>query len=205
LPTTLTASSTLPTERGDFELHVFCDDDGNESVVVAVHRDGDADVVPLVRMHSACFTGDVLGSLRCDCGPQLASALRMVTEAPYGILVYLPQHEGRGIGLANKIKAYALQEKGLDTVAANIELGLPADARDFTDAVAALRQLGVTIARLATNNPRKLQAFLDGGIAVLRVPHGGFVTAHNVDYLRVKDALLGHLGAFDGTSSNPPS
>jgi GTP cyclohydrolase II len=184
---------------------VFGSDNGKEEVIAAVRRVGEADDWPLVRMHSACFTGDLLGSLRCDCGPQLTSALRMISQEPHAILLYLPQHEGRGIGLINKIRAYALQEQGRDTVAANLELGLPADSRDFSSAVAVLRLLGVTKVRLATNNPGKLQACLDGGVEVRRVSHGGFVSTHNLAYLQVKDALLGHLGALGDTSSQPTS
>jgi GTP cyclohydrolase II len=195
LPITLQASCTLPTVDGDFGLHVFGPDNGEEEVIAAVRHVGEAEDGPLVRMHSACFTGDVLGSLRCDCGPQLTSALRMISQEPHAILLYLPRHEGRGIGLVNKIRAYALQEQGRDTVAANLELGLPADARDYSSAVAVLRLLGVTRARLATNNPDKLRACVEGGIDVRRVSHGGFVSAHNDAYLRVKDTLLGHLGA----------
>ncbi|BFU45548.1 GTP cyclohydrolase II RibA [Krasilnikovia sp. MM14-A1004] len=189
------ASCNLPTESGDFVLHVFGDpDDGTEEVVALVHGAA-GDSAPLVRLHSACFTGDLLGSLRCDCGPQLTEALRLIGNEPYGILLYLMRHEGRGIGLVNKIKAYALQEAGLNTVDANTHLGLPVDSRDYTAAAAALQLLGVDGVRLATNNPLKIEAVRAAGIAVTRVFHGGFVGAHNEEYLRVKDLMMGHLNA----------
>ncbi|MBS2966756.1 GTP cyclohydrolase II [Actinocrinis puniceicyclus] len=196
--TNLLASCTLPTMYGDFAMHVFGDAEGQEEVVALVHGTA-GDTRPLVRLHSACFTGDILGSLRCDCGPQLTAALQLMAKEPHGILLYLTRHEGRGIGLANKVKAYELQERGLDTVAANVQLGLPADARDYTPAVRTLLQLGVRDVRLATNNPQKIKALAAGGLTVERVPHGGFVNPHNTDYLRVKDILMGHLDAA-GTS-----
>jgi GTP cyclohydrolase II/3,4-dihydroxy 2-butanone 4-phosphate synthase/GTP cyclohydrolase II len=198
LTTALLASCELPTSYGDFTLHVFGDADGREDVIALVHGGPDALHRPLVRLHSACFTGDILASLRCDCGPQLVTAVRLMAQEPHGILLYLPRHEGRGIGLVNKIKAYALQEQGMDTVAANIHLGLPADARDYRAAAEALRQLGVSDLRLATNNPSKIEALVDAGLTVERVPHGGFVSPHNSEYLRVKDILMGHLDSSGG-------
>jgi GTP cyclohydrolase II/3,4-dihydroxy 2-butanone 4-phosphate synthase/GTP cyclohydrolase II len=198
LTTALLASCELPTSYGDFTLHVFGDADGREDVIALVHGGPDALHRPLVRLHSACFTGDILASLRCDCGPQLVTAVRLMAQEPHGILLYLPRHEGRGIGLVNKIKAYALQEQGMDTVAANIHLGLPADARDYRAAAEALRQLGVFDLRLATNNPSKIEALVDAGLTVERVPHGGFVSPHNSEYLRVKDILMGHLDSSGG-------
>ncbi|MDX8050912.1 GTP cyclohydrolase II [Lentzea sp. BCCO 10_0798] len=198
LTTTLLASCELPTSYGDFTLHVFGDDDGREDVIALVRGGPDAHQQPLVRMHSACFTGDILASLRCDCGPQLDTAVRLLAKEQHGILLYLTRHEGRGIGLVNKIKAYALQEKGMDTVAANVHLGLPADARDYRAAAEALRQLGVSHLRLATNNPAKIEALVNAGLSVERVPHGGFVSAHNSEYLRIKDVLMGHLDSAGG-------
>jgi len=198
LTTTLLASCELPTSYGDFTLYVFGDADGSEDVIALVHGGPEADGRPLVRMHSACFTGDILASLRCDCGPQLDAAVRLLAQEPHGVLLYLPRHEGRGIGLVNKIKAYALQEKGMDTVAANIHLGLPADARDYRAAAEALRLLGVSSLRLATNNPRKIDALTEAGLTVERVPHGGFVSTHNSEYLRIKDVLMGHLDSAGG-------
>lgn len=196
MPISLQATCNLPTEHGELLLHVFAREDGQEEVVAAVHRTGDDPVTPLVRIHSACFTGDVLGSLRCDCRAQLSAALRLVLAEPYGILLYLVRHEGRGVGLVNKIRAYALQEQGRNTVEANEDLGLPADARDYAAAVVALRRLDVAAVRLATNNPRKLQALRDAGLDVERVPLGGFLTGYNAEYLRVKDEVLGHLNSL---------
>lgn len=165
--------------------------------MAAVHRTAVADEAdPLVRLHSACATGDILGSLRCDCGAQLSAALDAVLASDHGILLYLLDHEGRGIGLANKIRAYALQEQGLDTVQANRALGLPVDSRDYTSAAETLRALGVSRLRLATNNPLKIAALEQAGFAVERVPHGGFVTPSNIDYLKTKDNVLGHLGSL---------
>lgn len=149
---------------------------------------------PLVRVHSACFTGDVLGSLGCDCGGQLRFALDAVSREAYGIVVYLLRHEGRGIGLANKVRAYRLQEQGLDTIAANLALGFPADARGYGAAVAALRSLGVTRVRLLTNNPAKMAALEAGGITVVeRIPVPVQVTEYNHNYLAVKRRSMGHL------------
>jgi GTP cyclohydrolase II len=187
------ASCALPTRHGEFELHVFGDADGREQLVAAVHQPDGVFVPPLVRVHSVCLTGDVLGSRRCDCGSQLDAALRLIAEQDCGILLYMLGHEGRGIGLANKVKAYSLQEKGADTVDANLALGLPVDVRDYTPAVDALALLGVREIRLATNNPDKLRAFADGGIHVERIPLGGFVTPENLRYLQAKDERLGHL------------
>jgi GTP cyclohydrolase II len=199
VPTALQASCSLPTRRGDLVMHVFGDGDlGPEEVVAVVYRpDVETGQPPLVRLHSACFTGDVLGSLRCDCGSQLAAGLDLIQREGHGILLYLLRHEGRGIGMANKVRAYALQERGFDTVEANLQLGLPVDARDYGAAVAALRQLGVGRVRLATNNPAKVQALVDAGIEVERVPLRGSVTPHNAEYLRVKSTMLGHLDSAD--------
>jgi len=198
LTTALLASCELPTSYGDFTLHVFGDPERGEDVIALVHGEPSPHQPPLVRLHSACFTGDILTSLRCDCGPQLVAAVRLMAQVQHGILLYLPRHEGRGIGLVNKIKAYALQEQGLDTVAANVHLGLPVDARDYRAAAEALRRLGVSELRLATNNPSKVAALVDAGLTVERVPHGGFVSPHNSEYLRVKDVLMGHLDSSGG-------
>jgi GTP cyclohydrolase II len=202
------AACSLPVSGGTFGLHVFgAEPDGPEELLVALHRpDPSKDAIPVVRLHSACATGDVLGSMRCDCGPQLAAAMESLLRQEYGILVYLLQHEGRGIGLANKIRAYALQDQGLDTVEANVALGLPVDARDYRHAAAALRWFGVSRLRLVTNNPLKLQAMVDAGIEVVeRVPHAGFVTPFNLSYLQTKDRVLGHLHSvgLPGKSTSP--
>ena len=147
----------------------------------------------LTRLHSACLTGDLLGSLKCDCGPQLRGAIATIAGAGGGILLYL-QQEGRGIGLINKLRAYALQDQGFDTVDANLRLGFDADERDFALAAAMLRQLGVARVRLLTNNPDKVAGLEAGGIAVVeRVAHAMPANPHNAVYLDTKRARQGHL------------
>ncbi len=148
---------------------------------------------PLVRIHSECFTGDLLGSLRCDCGPQLRGALRRMADEGAGVLLYLPQ-EGRGIGLVNKLRAYALQDSGLDTLDANRALGWGADERDFAAAAVMLRALGIARVRLLTNNPQKVAALEAGGIAVERVSHLFAANGINDAYLATKADRFGHLG-----------
>ncbi|MER5447675.1 GTP cyclohydrolase II [Streptomyces sp. NPDC002764] len=158
--------------------------DGQEHVAVVL-GDPAPGTVPLVRLHSECLTGDVFGSARCDCGPQLREAVERIAVRG-GVLLYLRQ-EGRGIGLYNKLDAYALQDQGLDTYEANAALGLPEDARDYTAAAQMLRSLGVTELDLLSNNPDKAGQLRDLGITVHdRVPTGVFTTAHNVRYLRAK-------------------
>jgi GTP cyclohydrolase II len=147
---------------------------------------------PLVRLHSECLTGDVLGSLKCDCGPQLAGALHAMTEANWGILLYLRQ-EGRGIGLINKLRAYALQDQGFDTVDANLRLGFAIDARDFRVAARMLALLGQSQIRLMTNNPNKVDGLAGAGIIVTeRVPHRMGANPHNLAYLETKRDRTGH-------------
>ena len=148
---------------------------------------------PLVRLHSECLTGDVFGSLKCDCGPQLKEALRIIGREGRGILLYLRQ-EGRGIGLANKVRAYALQDRGVDTVDANQRLGFGDDERDYAHAAAMLRALGATEIRLLTNNPAKVGGLEAAGIRVAeRVPHQMPANPHNADYLATKRRKSGHL------------
>lgn len=148
---------------------------------------------PLVRLHSECLTGDVFGSLKCDCGPQLDAALSAMADAPWGVLLYLRQ-EGRGIGLINKLRAYALQDQGFDTVDANTRLGFPAEARDFAIAARMLSLLGVSSVRLMTNNPQKVERLASHGIDVVeRVPHALPANPHNARYLDTKRDRTGHL------------
>ncbi|GIF78627.1 GTP cyclohydrolase II [Asanoa siamensis] len=194
------AGCELPTVHGHFQLHVFGPATGPEDVLAAVHRPRQAERVPLVRMHSACATGDLLGSLKCDCGPQLAASLNMIGTSEYGILLYLLRHEGRGIGLAAKIRAYTLMDRGYDTVAANAAVGAPTDSRDYRPAADALTWLGVSSLRLMTNNPLKIDALRTAGIAVDQVSLSGFVTPTNRDYLQQKDTLLGHLNSSGVTA-----
>lgn len=166
-------------------------DDGQEHVALVVGAF--AGKTPLVRLHSECLTGDVFGSLKCDCGPQLKEALRIFGDEGGGVLLYLRQ-EGRGIGLANKLRAYALQDRGLDTVEANVRLGFEDDERDYGHAAAMLRTLGIDAVRLLTNNPRKVAGLQAAGISVIeRVPHHMPVNPHNADYLATKRRKSGHL------------
>ena len=149
---------------------------------------------PLVRLHSECLTGDVFGSLKCDCGPQLKQALRLIGDSGGGVLLYLRQ-EGRGIGLANKLRAYQLQDRGLDTVDANRRLGFADDERDYRMAAAMLRALGIDRVRLLTNNPNKVAGLEHEGIAVeARVAHHMPTNPHNADYIATKQSRSGHLG-----------
>jgi GTP cyclohydrolase II len=166
-------------------------DDGQEHVALVVGAFGGKP--PLVRLHSECLTGDVFGSLKCDCGPQLREALRILGENGGGVLLYLRQ-EGRGIGLANKLRAYSLQDRGLDTVDANRRLGFADDERDYGHAAAMLRALGIDEVRLLTNNPDKVAGLEAAGIGVAeRVPHQMPANPHNADYLATKRKKSGHL------------
>ena len=166
-------------------------DDGQEHVALVVGAFGGRP--PLVRLHSECLTGDVFGSLKCDCGPQLKEALRIIGEAGGGVLLYLRQ-EGRGIGLANKLRAYALQDRGLDTVDANRRLGFGDDERDYAHAAAMLKSLGIDRVRLLTNNPNKVAGLNAAGIEVVeRVAHHMPANPHNADYLATKRKKSGHL------------
>ena len=187
------ASAALPTAFGDFEIHGFFDPlSGLEHLaLVKGELRGKSDV--LCRMHSECMTGDVFGSKRCDCGEQLQRALRQIEAAGEGVLLYLRQ-EGRGIGLLNKLKAYALQEQGLDTVEANRALGFPDDLRNYAPAAAMLRALGVRSLHLMTNNPDKIAQLTDFGIPVAaRVPLEIPANRHDIRYLRTKRQRMGHL------------
>ena len=166
-------------------------DDGQEHVALVIGAFGGKP--PLVRLHSECLTGDVFGSLKCDCGPQLKEALHIIGDSGGGVLLYLRQ-EGRGIGLANKIRAYALQDRGLDTVEANSRLGFADDERDYGHAAAMLRALGIDTVRLLTNNPAKVEGLEAAGIKVAeRVPHHMPANPHNADYLATKRKKSGHL------------
>ncbi|WP_370305019.1 GTP cyclohydrolase II [Sinimarinibacterium flocculans] len=186
----LIAESRLPTRHAEFRIGVYRSVDGKEHVVLSL---GDLDgEPPLVRVHSECLTGDALFSQRCDCGAQLESALQQIAAEGRGAVLYLRQ-EGRGIGLGNKIRAYALQDRGADTVEANHQLGFPADAREYGLAVQLLHQLGLCRIRLMTNNPRKLDALRADGVDVIeRVAVESGRNPHNEKYLAAKAAKLGH-------------
>ncbi|MCG8457040.1 MAG: GTP cyclohydrolase II, partial [Holophagales bacterium] len=187
------AEVRLPTEFGEFRAIGYTNDvDGTENVAL-IRGEIDPEKPILVRVHSECLTGDVFGSLRCDCGAQLDRALRCIAEEGRGVLLYLRQ-EGRGIGLTNKIRAYALQDRGLDTVEANEHLGFPADLRDYGIVGQMLRIVGVERLRLLTNNPAKLAALADQGLEVVaRVPLVVESTHENRAYLDTKRHKLGHL------------
>ena len=182
------ARAVLPTRHGDFQIAVYRAR-GRETIALVREPLGD---LPLVRLHSKCITGDTLGSLRCDCGDQLDAALSLIGRVG-GVLLYLPQ-EGRGIGIANKVRAYALQDRGLDTVDANLALGLPVDAREYRSAAAVLRALGLHRVRLITNNPEKQSDLEAEGIVVVeRVPIETSPNLVNLTYLETKAARMGHL------------
>jgi len=188
------AEADFPTRWGHFRIFGF--EQGGESAVVLQigERVPRHDVAPLLRLHSQCLTGDVFGSLRCDCRQQLELALAMIAAAGHGLLLY-EDKEGRGIGLMNKLRAYQLQDQGADTVQANQLLGFGADERDYAMPVAVLQAMGVTAVRLLSNNPEKIAALEKGGIRVTeRIPCEPTPTsAHAADYLKVKREKLGHL------------
>ena len=183
----------LPTDYGEFRIVSYRAPGGDEHVAIV---EGDpAGACVLARLHSECLTGDVLASRKCDCGDQLEHALRSIASAGRGIVVYLRGHEGRGIGLANKIKAYELQDAGLDTVDANTAQGLPVDARRYDVAAAILADLGVESVRLMSNNPAKAAGLVEHGIAVDElVPVVMPAVPERVGYLRTKGERLGHVG-----------
>ncbi|MGW1547907.1 bifunctional 3,4-dihydroxy-2-butanone-4-phosphate synthase/GTP cyclohydrolase II [Streptomyces sp. NPDC002346] len=183
----------LPTSFGEFTAYGYRSTvDGVEHVAL-VHGDlGDGDDI-LVRVHSECLTGDIFQSQRCDCGPQLHASMQRITEEGRGVVVYLRGHEGRGIGLLSKLRAYELQERGVDTLDANLELGLPADARDYAAGAQILKDLGIHGVRLMTNNPDKTAALLRHGLAITgREPMPVQAGEHNLRYLRTKRDRMGH-------------
>jgi len=188
------AEADLPTSHGYFRVIAYGVKYETQQPIVLVMGDPTKVAVPLVRLHSSCFTGDLLDSLRCDCGDQLQLALQMIGQEGTGVLVYLPQ-EGRGIGLIEKIKAYQLQDQGLDTVEANLALGFKADTRDYGIGIQLLKDLGLSKVRLLTNNPKKTDAFIYGGFdleVVDQVPILPPVHEHNARYMATKREKLGH-------------
>ena len=210
-------SAKLPTRHGEFDIHIFENDDGQEHVMLtvglsvvnetniietsqphdAVLNQKDATLlerpIPLIRIHSECLTGDAFSSLKCDCGPQLNTAMDAIQKTGCGAILYLRQ-EGRGIGLTNKIRAYALQDQGHDTLDANLMLGLPADARIYDMCGPMLAHVGVDTVRLITNNPDKVTYLTEHGIDVVeRVPIVVGVNDMNAEYLATKRDRMGHL------------
>tara|TARA_B110000305_G_C19395000_1_gene616967 strand:- start:975 stop:1610 length:636 start_codon:yes stop_codon:yes gene_type:complete len=189
---TIKADANLPTEYGNFRMRVFVDDEGAEHSLLSVGLE-DSKSTPLVRIHSECLTGDAFGSLKCDCGPQLKASMARVQEEGCGAILYMRQ-EGRGIGLEAKIRAYALQDLGLDTLDANLALNLPADAREYSFCAEMLTKVGVDEVRLMTNNPLKVHGLRSNGIAVHeRLPHIAGRCELNDHYLSTKKKRMGHL------------
>ena len=190
---TRVAEATIPTKFGDFEAVVYESNlDGEQHVAFVRGTPADSEDV-LVRVHSECLTGDVLGSRRCDCGSQLQRSLATIGASGNGVLVYLRGHEGRGIGLGHKLQTYNLQDDGLDTVEANEALGFPADDRDYGVAAAILRSLGVEQVRLLSNNPAKTTGLTEHGIDVVeRLPLLGTTTSDNARYLETKRTRMEH-------------
>lgn len=182
----------MPTQFGHFQLAAYREKDSSAEHLALIKGSWDENEPVLVRVHSSCFTGDILSSLRCDCGEQLHQAMRMVEEEGKGVVLYMNQ-EGRGIGLLNKLKAYKLQEQGMDTVEANLHLGLPMDARDYGVGAQILRSLGISKIRLISNNPKKRAAILGYGLEIVEaVPIKIKANPHNTKYLEAKKTKMGH-------------
>ncbi|MEZ4592514.1 MAG: GTP cyclohydrolase II [Chloroflexota bacterium] len=199
------ACARIPTEVGEFQLCYYQNNHDKKEHLALVYGEIAPHWPTLVRIHSECFTGDVLGSLRCDCGPQLNQAMRQIAEAGAGVVVYLRQ-EGRGIGLLDKLRAYNLQDEGYDTVDANLMLGHQADARDYTIAARILADLGISTVRLLTNNPSKIESLERLGVRVAeRVPMAAALNVENAAYLTTKVERMRHLLNLNGRSAPTPS
>ena len=189
----LVATAALPTRFGHFHIYGFQGEGPQEEAIALVRGNLKGRLAPLVRVHSQCLTGDVLNSLRCDCRAQLELSLKKIAQAPSGILLYLPQ-EGRGIGLMNKLRAYQLQDGGMDTVEANESLGFAADAREYDFPARILKALGATRIRLLSNNPDKVQQLESAGVTVVeRVPCQPRVSRISRIYMQTKKLKMGHL------------
>lgn len=182
----------MPTEWGDFKLKAFCQTNTNEQHLALIKGEWDEDEPVMVRVHSSCVTGDIFGSCRCDCGPQLHGAMKMVEEEGKGVVLYMNQ-EGRGIGLLNKLMAYKLQEEGKDTVEANLELGFKSDQRDYGVGAQILRKIGVRKIKLITNNPKKRVGLMGYGLEIVEnIPIEIAPNSHNQKYLETKRDKMGH-------------
>ena len=190
----MVSEADLPTRWGDFTIKAFVDRIQQETHIALTQGDLGGDEPVLARVHSQCLTGDTFGSLRCDCGPQLQAAMKLISREQRGVLLYLLNQEGRGIGLTSKIKAYKLQEEGLDTIQANIQLGFKADQRDYGIGAQILRHLGLKKLRLITNNPAKYIALAGYGLEIVeRVPLEIEPGKDNLGYMRTKKEKMGHL------------
>jgi 3,4-dihydroxy 2-butanone 4-phosphate synthase/GTP cyclohydrolase II len=183
------AWAELPLQTGNWKIATFPGPGQREHAVIAY---GDSGNQPMVRIHSECFTGDILHSLRCDCGEQLEQAINLIQDHGYGYIIYLRDHEGRGIGLTEKIKAYQLQDQGMDTIDANLHLGHEIDARDWSDAIAIVQALQISHVQLLTNNPNKVAALKNSGITVTQRPLVIVSNKFNEKYLATKEEKLGH-------------
>ena len=201
LPADWSVQTILPIDFQGKELlleaHAYQGESEEEQILALIHRDeglkNGAAGIPVVRVHSGCVTGDIFHSLRCDCYQQLQAALKIITEVPYGAIVYVPYHEGRGIGLFKKIQAYAAQDQGFDTVEANIEVGAPIDSRDYGLTARVLCDLGMQEIKLLSNNPAKEQALKQNGIRIAeRLPLVSAPNKFNQRYLETKRARMAH-------------
>ena len=193
-----TAQARIPTAWGEFTAYSYENVQNGDEHLAFVMGDVSGEANVLVRVHSECLTGDVFGSLKCDCGSQLAAAMERIAAEGRGVLVYLRGHEGRGIGIAHKLQAYALQDQGFDTVDANLELGLPVDSREYGAGAQILVDLGVTTMRYMTNNPAKYGGIESFGLEMAeRVAIETEPTAENIAYLRAKKERMGHLIELD--------
>lgn len=181
--------SAVQLPEGAWDLATYPALKARDHVIARYGKEGK---VPLIRVHSECFTGDVLGSLRCDCGEQLALSKKLIAEYGFGYIIYIRDHEGRGVGLAEKLKAYQLQDQGLDTVEANVKLGHPIDARDWSDVIEILHSLAVTDLTLLTNNPEKVKALTSAGFEVTQRNLAAEIHEFNRRYIETKRAKLGH-------------
>ena len=182
----------MPTKYGDFKLKAFKQTTTGEEHLALIKGTWDKDDPVLVRVHSSCFTGDVIGSLRCDCGDQLYSSMKMIDDAGKGVIIYMNQ-EGRGIGLLNKLKAYKLQEEGYDTLEANLKLGFKGDARDYGVGAQILRSVGIRKMKLLSNNPKKRTGLIGYGLEIVdTVPIEVECNIHNQKYLSTKKEKMGH-------------
>ena len=183
------AWAELPLQTGNWKIATFPGLRQREHAVIAY---GDAGNHPMVRIHSECFTGDILHSLRCDCGEQLEQSINLIQDYGYGYIIYLRDHEGRGIGLTEKIKAYQLQDQGMDTIDANLHLGHEIDAREWSDAIAIVQALQISHVQLLTNNPNKVAALRNSGITVTQRQLVIISNTFNEKYLTTKEEKLGH-------------